>query len=120
MTKILNANCVGGVITTGAGIVPECPNQGEGGNSSGFLIISDDKFFYQPKTTPDVKSLIEQIENLCGKLGSLCDAIGAITVLCSGPGAPSGTPLNASAFTLAKTDINTIKSSLTTLKSSLK
>jgi hypothetical protein len=118
--QILEATCTAGVVSANGGIVPSCQILGEGGSSSGYLVIGDEKFFYLPKTTPDVKSFLTQIETLCDKIGALCDSIKAITVLCSAPGAPSGTPVNSAVFAIAKTEISAIKTNLSTLKSGLK
>lgn len=118
--KILNASCAAGVVTANGGIVPSCPILGEGGTSSGYLVIAENKFVYLPKTTPDVKSFLTQVGSLCDKLESLCDSIAAITVTCALPGSPSSTPINAAAFATAKAEIVTVHSSLTTLKAALK
>ena len=118
--QILEATCVGGVVISDLGVVPSCQILGEGGSSSGYLVIGDEKFFYLPKTTPDVKSFLTQIETLCDKIGALCDSIKAITVTCSAPASPSGTPLNSLVFTTAKAEISSIKTNLSTLKGNLK
>ncbi len=118
--KILNATLTGGFVTVAGLPVPNCPVHGEGGNSSGYLLIAEGKFFYLPKTTPDVKSFLTQIENLCGKLEGLCDKIAAITVTCALPSMPSSTPINAADFATVKTDIEAIHENLTTLKGALK
>jgi len=118
--QILEATCVGGVVISDLGVVPSCQILGEGGSSSGYLVIGDEKFFYLPKISPDTKSLIGQIETLCDKIGALCDSIKAITVLCSAPASPSGPPLNSAVFTIAKTEISAIKTNLSTLKGNLK
>jgi len=118
--RIFEATVEAGIVRTSGGVVPLCPIMGEGGNSSGWLVIAERKFFYLPKTTPDVKSFLVQAENLCTKLEALCDAIAAITVTCSLPSLPSSTPINAAAFTTAKADIEAIHENLTTLKGALK
>lgn len=118
--RIFNASRTGGVVTANNLPVPNCEVLGEGGNSSGYLLISEGKFFYLPKTTPDVKSFLIQAENLCSKLESLCDAIKAITVTCATAGNPSSTPINSAAFDTAKSEIGTIHTALTDLKGALK
>jgi hypothetical protein len=118
--NIFDATCSAGVVSANGGIVPSCQILGEGGSSSGFLLIADEEFFYLPKTTPDVKSFLTQIETLCDKIGALCDSIKAITVLCSAPASPSGTPINSAVFTTAKAEISAIKTNLSTLKTGLK
>ena len=119
--KIFNATCASGVVLVGGLPVVNCPILGEGvGASSGYLIMAENKLVYLPKTTPDVKSFLTQTENLCGKLENLCDAIQAITVICSSPGSPSGTPINSAAFAITKMELIQIHSILTTLKNTLK
>jgi hypothetical protein len=118
--QILEATCTAGIVLANGGIVPSCQILGEGGSSSGYLVIGDEKFFYLPKTTPDVKSFLTQIETLCDKIGALCDSIKAITVTCSAPASPSSTPINSLVFSLAKVEISAIKANLSTLKGNLK
>jgi len=118
--KIFEASCTAGIITVNNLVVLNCTNLGEGGNSTGYLLISENKLFYLPKTTPDVKSFLIQIENLCTKLQGLCDKIAALTVTCALPGSPSSTPINAADFVAVKSDITTIHTNLTNLKGALK
>lgn len=118
--KIFNATCAAGVVTMNGLIVPNCPVMGEGGSSSGYIVMAENKLFYLPKTTPDVKSFLTQIENLCGKLEGLCDKIAAITVICAAPASPSSAPQNAAEFATVKSDIISIHTNLTNLKAALK
>ena len=118
--QIFEATCTAGIVSANGGIVPSCQILGEGGSSSGYLLIANDEFFYLPKISPETKSLIGQIETLFDKIGALCDSIKAITVTCSAPASPSGTPLNSAVFTSAKTEISEIKTNLTNLKNTLK
>jgi len=118
--RVFSATCVAGVVTADGGVVPNCPILGEGGSSSGYLVIAESVLVYLPKTTPDVKSFLTQIESLSTKLETLCDTIAAITVTCALPGSPSSTPINAAAFATAKTDIIAIHQNLTALKGALK
>lgn len=103
--KIFNASCAAGIVTANGGIVPNCPILGEGGVSSGYLVMAENKLVYLPKTTPDLKSLIGLIENLC-------DQISAITVLSASPGSPTSTPINSAAITAIKAQISILKSAL--------
>lgn len=118
--RIFNATCTAGIIRVNNLIVASCPNLGEGGTSTGYLLIAENTLFYLPKTTPDVKSFLTQIENLCTKLEGLCDKIAAITVTCASPGSPSSAPINAADFATIKTDITSIHTNLTNLKGALK
>lgn len=118
--RIFNANCINNVVSVNNSIVVDCPILGEGGNSSGYLIMSESDLFYLPKTTPDVKSLISLLENFSGKIEGLCDKISAITVTCSSPGSASSAPINANDFSTIKTQLSSIHSDLSTLKTLLK
>lgn len=104
--KIFNAIAVAGVVIADGLPVLNCPILGEGvGASSGYLIMSEGKLIYLPKTTPDVKSLIALIE-------TLCDQILALTVICAAPASPSSPPVNAVAFTLIKAQLAILKGTL--------
>lgn len=118
--RIFEATCAAKIVLVNGNPVVNCPILGEGGNSSGYLVISESDLFYIPKITPDVKSFLALAEKLCEKLETLCDTIKAITVTCSVPGSPSGVPINSAAFDSAKTNIATIHTDLTTLKVALK
>lgn len=104
--RVFEASVAGGIVSANGGVVPQCPILGEGGDSSGYLVIAEDELVYLPKTTPDVKALIILLEGLC-------DKISALTVTSASPGNPSSTPINAA-------DFAAVKSSLTELKGVLK
>ena len=103
--KVFEATCAAGVVTADNLVVTDCPILGEGGTSSGYLVIAEDKQVYLPKTTPDVKSFISLVE-------TLCDALAALTVTSSAPGSPSSTPINAADITAVKADLTTLKEEL--------
>lgn len=120
MTRVFEATRIDGIIKINNKIVQNCPVMGEGGNSSGYVVISEDTLFYLPKITPDVKSFITLAENLCTKLEELCTKIAAITVTCAIPGSPSSIPINSADFGTSSEDIMEIHASLTELKGALK
>jgi hypothetical protein len=103
--RIFNATCANNVVSVDGQVVPSCPVMGEGGTSSGYLVISESDLFYLPKTTPDVKTLITTLE-------SLIDKILAMTMTSSLPGSPTSTPINSADFTLIKTDLTNLKGAL--------
>jgi hypothetical protein len=103
--KVFEASVLDGVVRANGGAVPECPILGEGGNSSGYLVISESKLVYLPKTTPDVKSLIILIE-------SLCDKILEMTMTSSAPTTPTSTPINSADFTAIKEQLTSLKEAL--------
>ena len=39
--------------------VPNCPILGEGGDSSGFLVMAEDELVYLPKTSPDLSQTLQ-------------------------------------------------------------
>lgn len=106
MTRIFEGYVLGGVVYADGGVVPDCTILGEGGDSSGYLVMSEEELVFLPKTTPDVKALIELLE-------TLCDKITALRVVSSMAGTQSSTPVNSAEF-------NEIKTSLTNLKTILK
>lgn len=118
--RVFEASVSDGVVNANGGIVPNCPILGEGGNSSGYLVIAQDVLVYLPKTTPDVKSFLIQVENLCTKLEDFCTKITQLTVTCAIPGSPSSVPINSVDFLTSKTDITTVHTALTNLKGVLK
>lgn len=105
MTRIFEATCAGGVVTANGAVVPNCPIVGEGGTSSGYLVVCESDLFYLPKITPDTVALITQLENLC-------DKISALTVISSVPGNPSSTPTNAADFAAIKEQLTSLKGAL--------
>lgn len=104
--KVFNANCAAGIVVVNGLPVVGCPILGEGvGTSSGYVVMAENKVVYLPKTTPDVKTLIGLIENLC-------DNISALTVTTVGIGSPTSTPLNSASFLALKAQLTVLKSTL--------
>jgi len=104
--KIFNATCAAGVVLVDGLPVLACPILGEGvGASSGYVVMAEDQLVYLPKTTPDVKSLIELIE-------TLCDNISALTVTATSLGSPTSTPINSASFVAVKTQLTALKAIL--------
>jgi hypothetical protein len=118
--RVFEASVSGGVVSANNGVVLDCPILGEGGDSFGYLVIAEETLIYLPKTTPDVKTFLTEIESLCTKLETLCTRIAAITVICATPGNASSIPVNSAAFITSQSDIATIHTALTNLKGALK
>lgn len=59
--KIFPAELKGDLVVVDGGVVAGCPVLGEGGNSEGYFLMSEDKILYLPKTTPDLKNTLEII-----------------------------------------------------------
>ena len=65
--KIFEASAEGQVVRVGGRVVPDCPILGEGlGSSSGYLVMAEEKLVYLPKTTPDLKALLEILKVTLG------------------------------------------------------
>ena len=52
--KIFDAKVAEGKVIVADLEVPNCPILGEGGDSSGFLVMAEEKLVYLPKTSPDL------------------------------------------------------------------
>lgn len=103
--RVFEASVSEGVVSANGGVVINCPILGEGGDSSGYLVMSESDLVYLPKISPDVKSLINLLE-------TLCDKINEITVICAAPASPSSVPVNVADITAVKTDLTTLKDAL--------
>jgi len=101
--KIFDASVSGGIVSANGGEVQNCPILGQGGDSSGYLVIAEDKLVYLPKTTPDVQSLIVILESLCDKLTALTVITGGVT---------STTPVNSAEISAIKTELTNLKGAL--------
>lgn len=80
--KIFDASVQDGVIKADNGVVVDCPILGEGGNSSGYIVMAEDKLVYLPKTSPDLKTTLEYISNALNTIATgifASNAGGAIT-----------------------------------------
>jgi hypothetical protein len=100
--RIFNATCADGVVSINSAVVQDCPILGEGGTSSGYVIISENDLVYLPKITPDTVSLITILE-------TLCDKILAMTMTSAVAGSPTSTPINSADFTAIKTELTNLK-----------
>ena len=113
MSKILNATCVGGIVTCEGLPVPSAFILSQGvGSSSGVLLMQDDKQYYVALTTPDVNSILVQLTDLIPKL------ITAFTSIASGMTGPTTAPPPSLTTDLAA--LTAINVQLTLLKSMLK
>jgi hypothetical protein len=104
--KIFDANCAAGIVLVDGLPVVGCSILGEGiGPSSGYLVMAENNLVYLPKTTPDVKTLIQLVE-------SLCDSISSLTVTTIALGSPTSPPLNSAAFLIIKAQLAALKNTL--------
>lgn len=62
--KIFDASVKGGQVIADNGIIESCPILGEGGDSSGYLVIAEGSLVYLPKTSPDLKETLTILKEL--------------------------------------------------------
>lgn len=134
---MLEASCVGGVVTAdGVPVVAAVPLSQGIGQSSGVLLLDGDNAAYLADTSPDLDATLQQIISALDKtvtaLGKCHDALssidgaGYVIAVIPGSGGASGTPsppVAASAIagiTTASADITAAKTQLQTLKAQLK
>ncbi len=114
MSRILDATCEGGTVTSqGVEVVdPVILCEGEG-ESSGMLVMQDGVVYYVGKTSPDLK---DTLRKLVDALTEIASALSAIDAKPTGGTASAPAP----AATGNVTAINTLKAQLDTLKDNLK
>lgn len=59
--KIFNAKCEGGKVIVNGLAVENCPILGEGGESSGFVVMAEGELVYLPKTSPDLYTTLQYL-----------------------------------------------------------
>jgi hypothetical protein len=121
MSKIIEATCVGGVVTADDVPVPAAEILSEGvGESEGILILDEDKAKYIAKTSPDLKATLEKLITTLEKLSAALTAIdsaGPLSTTCgAGPGTATWVPVNASNISA----INALKAEVESFKEMLK
>ncbi len=90
--NILKATCSEGIVKVGDTIVPNCDIMSQGsGESSGYVLISQEEFFYLTNTISDIKDLLTQVS---GALNTLATATSfGTTMVAQGPLTPAPLPL---------------------------
>lgn len=68
--KIFEASVKGGQVIADGGIILSCPILGDGGDSTGYLIMAEGKLVYIPNKTPDLSKTLDLLIDLANKLGS--------------------------------------------------
>lgn len=111
MSKIIESTCSNKVVMANGSVVPDCKIASEGiGPSEGWLLISEDQFFYIGNTIKNVKDVIDAIDELFDKLSLFIPEVHDVT------GSPKPS-LVAPATFLA--DIAALKVKLATTKAAL-
>ena len=113
MTKTVNATCEAGVVKVGDFTITEVTILSEGvASSTGVLFIDQDKKYYIPNATSDLKLTLEKVIDSLTKIGLVFSSIGANML----------GPLTAPPPTLASdlVELNNFVIELTMLKEELK
>lgn len=119
MINVFKASCGGGVVTVEGKPVNVAIN-GEGlGASEGYLVISETEAVYLPKTTPDVKEVIEKIEDFINTMSETISIIQS-GILNSNMGGQIKLPTFDADIILKKESLLEQKEKLRTLKDRLK
>lgn len=112
MSKILEATCEAGVVTSEGAAVPGASILSEGiGESQGLLLMQGDKKTYVTSSAADLKTAIEKVVEAINKIGTVLTAIGAGM---TGPTtAPPGTlATDVSELVALATELETLKGNL--------
>jgi hypothetical protein len=120
MSKMIEASCVGGVVTAIGVPVPAADILSEGvAASTGFLLLDGDEAKYVPKTSPDLKTTLTKLISILGQLTTALTAIDTkVLVTSCGAGPGSTAPLPLAAANIAA--LSVIQSELTVLKETLR
>lgn len=73
--RVFSANVTNGQVMADGGIVFDCPILGQGGDSTGVLVISENELAYIPNTTPDMAEEITIIKTVLGDIATTFNAI---------------------------------------------
>jgi hypothetical protein len=112
--KTLDATCQAGVVTSSGVPVAGAQILSEGvGPSTGILLLDEDKFYYIPKTSPDLKTTIEKLISI---LTELTTSLTLIDAKPTGGVASAVTPVAA----LNIVNLTAISAELTALSGVLK
>lgn len=127
MSKMLPASCVGGIVTSEGFPVPAAEILSEGvGQSEGILLIDEDEARYLAKTTPDLKTTLEQtiaaLDQLSSAMTTVASALTSIGAMMTGPttAPPPTLPTDVASITAAVVQATAAKVQLQALKEVLK
>ncbi len=106
MSKVLAASCENGVVTV-AGQTVDATILGDGIDSStGILIIENEECTYLPKSTDDIRNLIDALGTIIEKIALIATGLDAVTV------SPGTQAANITSLTLLKTNFVATKDTL--------
>lgn len=112
MSKVLEATCAAGIVTSGGFPVVSATVLSQGiGPSTGFLILCEDAAYYVAKTSPDLDATLQQI------ITALTDVATALTAIGAGMTGPTTAPpptlgVNVASITAAAAALTTLKAIL--------
>lgn len=112
--RVFSAKVINGEVIADGGKVVSCPILGQGGDSSGVLIISAGELAYIPNTTPDVSECID------GAVKGLQGAVDALNAVQGGAADPITYGAFMGAVSSGVASITSAISSLNELKGRLK
>lgn len=117
MSKVFQATCVSGVVTSQGVAVVGCEILSKGVESSSGILIQDElKAYYLPNATDDLKALIEKMITALTQTSSALTSLDTAHFLLSATGGVPSTPLATSAISA----IDSVKADLQTFKEALK
>lgn len=117
MSKTLEATCEAGIVKIGTTPLPDAKKLSAGiGPSSGVAILDEDKQYYLANTTPDLKSVVEDLIDLTTKLTTL---IGSVNASLAGAASAPYPNFVTDALLITGPDPTSILSKLTLLKENL-
>ncbi len=120
MSKVLEAECEAGVVTIEDLPIAESTILSEGvGSSEGIAILQDEKVFYIPNATPDLKLTIEKAIDAINQIAQTLTTIsGSLTAIGAGMTGPTTSPPPTLPVDVAQilTDTVTLMSTATELE----
>lgn len=113
MIKALKATCVAGIVTADSLPVSGATVLSEGlGSSSGLALIQDGDVYYLTKTSPDLKSALDQISTALSQIASALAALDAKPVGGVGSAPAPAVAANVAAVSAAQSAIAALKGML--------
>lgn len=105
MAKILEATCSAGVVKVGSLVIDPVTilSLGDAPESTGTLLIDEDKAYYIASNATDIQSLIESMVAILDKIILIATGLDAVTV------SPGGQAANILQLTLLKTQLDLTK-----------
>lgn len=121
MSKTLAATCSGSAVKVDGVAVPSAVILSEGvGESTGVVLLDEDKAFYLAKISPDLKTAIERtIEGLEAAKTALTETATVLPIIAA-PGTTAAATAAAAQITSAVGSMTSAISALNTLKGALK